>query len=193
MNKLILLGAVIVTVLTAVAYTTRTQTTQEKKNMTTDNPKILIAYYSYSGNTKEVAEAIREKTGGELFEIKAEGTYPEEYRPMTVQAKKEIAANFRPKLLSKVADISKYDVIFIGSPNWWGTITPQVSSFLEAYDLSGKTVVPFITHGGGRVQNTVKDMTAQCKNCKVNSDGWVGYGSRTMGISGWLEDLGYGK
>lgn len=99
--------------------------------MTTDSPKILIAYYSYSGNTKEVAEAIREKTGGELFEIKAEGTYPEEYRPMTVQAKKEIAANFRPKLLSKVADISKYDVIFIGSPNWWGTITPQVSSFLE--------------------------------------------------------------
>lgn len=145
MNKLILLGAVIVTVLTAVAYTTRAQTTQEKKNMTTDSPKILIAYYSYSGNTKEVAEAIREKTGGELFEIKAEGTYPEEYRPMTVQAKKEIAANFRPKLLSKVADISKYDVIFIGSPNWWGTITPQVSSFLEAYDLSGKTVVPFIT------------------------------------------------
>lgn len=193
MNKLILLGAVIVTVLTAVAYTTRAQTTQEKKNMTTDNPKILIAYYSYSGNTKEVAEAIREKTGGELFEIKAEGTYPEEYRPMTVQAKKEIAANFRPKLLSKVADISKYDVIFIGSPNWWGTITPQVSSFLEAYDLSGKTVVPFITHGGGGVQNTIKDMTAQCKNCKVNADGWVGYGSRTMGISGWLEDLGYGK
>lgn len=109
-------------------------------------------------------------TGGELFEIKTEGTYPEEYRPMTVQAKKEIADNFRPKLLTKVADISKYDVIFLGSPNWWGTITPQVSSFLETYDLSGKTVVPFITYGGG-VQNTVKDMTAQCKGCKVNADG----------------------
>ena len=91
------------------------------------------------------------------------------------------------------ADISKYDVVFLGSPNWWGTITPQVSSFLENYDLSGKTVIPFITHGGGGVQNTVRDMTAQCKGCNVNQEAWVGYGSRTFGIGGWLEDLGFAK
>ncbi len=193
MNKLIIFGAAVFAILAATTYKTYAQMKQENKAMTTDTPKILVAYYSYSGNTKEVAEAIHEKVGGDIFEIKTEGTYPEEYRPMTVQAKQEIANNYRPKLLTKVDDISKYDVVFLGSPNWWGTITPQVSSFLDSYNLSGKTVIPFITHGGGGVQNTIKDMTAQCKGCKVNADGWVGYGSRTFGISGWLEDLGYKK
>lgn len=161
--------------------------------MDTENKKILVAYYSYSGNTKEVAEAIHKKVGGDIFEIKTEGTYPDEYRPMTVQAKKEIQDGYRPKLTTSVADIKQYDIVFLGSPNWWGTITPQVSSFIDTYDLTGKTVVPFITHGGGGVQNTIKDMTAQCKDCNVTQDGWVGYSSRTLGISGWLEDLGFKK
>lgn len=87
-----------------------------------ENKKILVAYYSYSGNTKEVAEAIHRKTGGDIFEIRAEGTYPDEYRPMTEQAKKEIQDGFRPKLTTAVADISQYDVIFLGSPNWWGRL-----------------------------------------------------------------------
>ena len=191
MNKLLLLGAVVLSILAFSGYKTFAQTEKENKTMRTENAKILVAYYSYSGNTKEVAEAIHEKIGGDLFEIKTEGSYPEEYRPMTVQAKKEIESGYRPKLTSKIADIAQYDIIFLGSPNWWGTITPQVSSFLENYDLSGKNIIPFITHGGGGVQNTVKDMTAQCKGCRISENGWVGYGSRTMGISGWLEDLGF--
>lgn len=193
MNKLMLLGIVVLSVLAFTGYKTVAQMREENKNMNTESAKVLVAYYSYSGNTKEVAEAIHEKVGGDIFEIKTEGTYPDEYRPMTVQAKKEIEDGWRPKLTTSVADISKYDVVFLGSPNWWGTITPQVSSFLENYDLSGKTVIPFITHGGGGVQNTVRDMTAQCKGCNVNQEAWVGYGSRTFGIGGWLEDLGFAK
>ena len=193
MNKWWLSGIAVVALLAAAAYKVMAQTGEENKTMDTQNAKILIAYYSYSGNTKEVAEAIQKEIGGDLFEIKAEGTYPDEYRPMTEQAKKEIDAGFRPKLTTSVADMAQYDVVFIGSPNWWGTITPQVSSFLESYDLSGKTVIPFITHGGGGQQNTIADLTAQCKGCKVNSDGWVGYGSRTLGIGSWLEGLGFKK
>ncbi len=193
MNKLIIFGTVILSVLAFSGYKAWAQLREENNNVNTENPKILIAYYSYSGNTKEVAEAIHERTGGDLFEIKTEGSYPDEYRPMTQQAKKEIQDGYRPKLTTSVADISQYDIVFVGSPNWWGTITPQVSSFLENYDLSGKTVVPFITHGGGGVQNTVTDMAAQCKGCNVSKDGWVGYGSRTLGISGWLEDMGFKK
>lgn len=193
MNKLLLLTAVVFSFLIVSGRWSFSQTAKENKTMDIENPKILIAYYSYSGNTKEVAEAIHDKIGGDLFEIKTEGSYPDEYRPMTAQAKKEIADGYRPKLTSQVADMSKYDIVFLGSPNWWGTITPQVSSFLESYDLSGKKVIPFITHGGGGVQKTVADMTAQCKNCQVSQDGWVGYGSRTLGISGWLEDLGFKK
>lgn len=188
MNKLTLFATVILPALFFSACGAGAQTKEEDKNM---EPKILIAYYSYSGNTREVAEAIREKTGGDLFEIKTEGTYPDEYRPMTRQAQKEIRDGYRPKLTTAVDDIARYDVVFLGSPNWWGTITPQVSSFLESYDLAGKTVIPFITHGGGGAQNTVADMTAQCKGCRVSQNGWIGYGSRTTGVSGWLEELGF--
>ncbi len=155
----------------------------------TNAPKVLIAYYSYSGNTKEVAAAIQKQTGGDLFEIKAEGTYPESYREMSRQVQQELRDGFRPRLTAVVDDISRYDVIFIGSPVWWGTVTPQVSSFLESHDLAGKTVIPFITHGGGGAANTIRDMTAICRGCKVQSDGWVGYGSRTTGLSGWLKGL----
>ena len=192
MNK-IFVFAVAVLGIAFGAYKVYAQQQGEKMSNPQAKAKILIAYYSYSGNTKEVAEAIHEKIGGDLFEIRTEGTYPEEYRPMTVQAQKEIKDGYRPKLLTQVENMAQYDVVFIGSPNWWGTITPQVSSFLESYDLSGKKVIPFITHGGGGVQNTIADMSAQCKDCLVSKDGWVGYGSRTFGISGWLEDLGFGK
>lgn len=193
MNKFLLFGTIAFSILAFSAYKALAQNKERETAMNTENKKILVAYYSYSGNTKEVAEAIHKKVGGDIFEIKTEGTYPDEYRPMTVQAKKEIQDGYRPKLTTSVADIKQYDIVFLGSPNWWGTITPQVSSFLDNYDLSGKTVVPFITHGGGGVQNTIKDMTAQCKDCNVTQDGWVGYSSRTLGISGWLENLGFKK
>lgn len=189
MNKLTLLGTVILSLLIFAVFKVMAQSKEENQNMNTASSKILIAYYSYSGNTREVAEAIHNEVGGDLFEIKTEDSYPEEYRQMTTQAKKEITGGYRPKLTSQIEDIAQYDIIFLGSPNWWGTITPQVSSFLETYDLSGKTVIPFITHGGGGVQNTVTDMTAQCRSCRISPNGWVGYGSRTLGISGWLEDL----
>ena len=151
--------------------------------------KVLVAYYSYSGNTKTVAEAIHAKVGGDLFEIKAEGSYPAEYRPMTEQAKREIQGGFRPKLTASVPNMEQYDVVFVGSPNWLGTITPQVSSFLESYDFAGKTVVPFITHGGGGQQRTIVDMTNQCKSCTVIQNGWHGYGSDTDGLNDWLDKL----
>lgn len=84
--------------------------------------KILVAYYSYSGNTKEVAQAIHDLVGGDIFEIKADVTYPDAYRSMTEQAKREIQSKFRPVLTTQVADMAQYDVVFLGTPNWWGTI-----------------------------------------------------------------------
>ncbi len=96
----------------------------------------------------------------------------------------------RPPLTEQVANINEYDVIFVGSPCWWGTITPQVSSFLESSQLTGKTVIPFITLGGGGVMNTVKDLTAQCKGCEVSDKPWIGYGSRTAGVAAWIKGLG---
>lgn len=190
MKKLLNFTAIITAIATLI---TPASAEEKKENAMSENAKILIAYYSWSGNTKEVAEAIQEKTGGTLFRIETVQQYPEEYRATTEQAKKEINAGFHPELKDKVANISQYDVIFIGSPNWWGTIAPAVSTFLASYSLKGKKVIPFITHGGGGVQNTIKDLTAQCTDCNVVSDGWVGYSSRTLGINGWLKDIGFNK
>lgn len=160
---------------------------------TMQKPEILTVYYSYSGNTRTVAEAIHSYVGGDIFEIKAKGAYPSEYRAMVNQAKQEIQSGYRPELVSFVPDISKYEVIFIGSPNWWGTITPQLSSFLEKHDLAGKTVIPFVTHGGGGAQRTFTDLAAQCKGCKVVQNGWAGYGGETSGLTEWLDTTGYDK
>lgn len=183
MKKALRLGAII---WSALIFSGFNVYAEESSDMSS---KILIAYYSYSGNTKEVAEAIQKETGGVLFEIKADDSYPDDYHAMTAQAKREIEEGYRPELTTEPDNIDGYDTVFVGSPNWWGTITPQVSSFLQKYKLSGKKVIPFITHGGGGVQNTVKDLAAQCRECAVSDNPWVGYGSRTMGISSWVKKV----
>lgn len=109
----------------------------------------LIVYYSHSGNTRKLAKLIAEETGGTLCELVPEKFYPDDYNTVVEQAKKEIQAGFKPELKTKVKDISAYDTVFIGTPNWWSTIAPPVATFLESYDLSEKNVVPFCTHGGG--------------------------------------------
>lgn len=119
--------------------------------------KVLVAYFSWSGNTRVIAKQIQELTGGELFEIETTKPYPEVYRECTDYAKKEKEADARPKLKAKVGNIDDYDVIFVGYPNWWGTAPMAIWTFLESYDLSGKKVIPFVTHGGGGEQNCFKD------------------------------------
>lgn len=92
---------------------------QEQPKVSTEPSRILIAYYSWGGNTKYAAAQIQKETGGTLFEIKPVKPYPADYRECTVQAKKEIQEGARPELSARVEDLGKYDVVFIGSPNWW--------------------------------------------------------------------------
>ena len=130
-------------------------TTVDYANMSSS--KILVAYYSYSGNTKAAAEYIAEITGGDLFEIKTNHTYPAEYKEMTAQAKKEIAEGFLPLLTSQVPNMEQYKVVFVGSPDWWGTFAPAYRSFLTAYNFEGKKVAPFFTYGSAGMQNCEED------------------------------------
>lgn len=124
--------------------------------------KVLVAYYSHSGNTREVARQIAGVSGGELFEIIPVTPYPSDYQTVVDQAKKEIAAGVRPALKSRVEDMSQYDVIFICSPCWWATVAPPVATFLASYDLAGKTVVPFMTHEGSRMGRSEEDIRKLC-------------------------------
>ena len=130
--------------------------------------KILIAFYSHSGNTKTVAEKIQEITDGDLYEIKTNHEYPKNYTDIVNQAKKEKEQEFKPELTEHI-DISNYDTIFIGSPVWWYTFASPVRTFLSENDFSGKTIIPFCTHGGGGASMTYSDIARLCPDSDVQA------------------------
>lgn len=129
--------------------------------------KILVAYFSRSGNTRAVAGQIAKATGADIFEIQPATAYPEEDQATVSQAKKEINSGLKPALKAKVENMASYDVIFIGSPCWWSTVAPPVASFLAAYDLSGKTIVPFMTHEGSRMGHSEADIKKLCPQSAI--------------------------
>lgn len=149
--------------------------------------KILIAYYSRSGVTERAAKQIQGVTGGNLFIIKEQTPYPPDYNSVVQQAKKEIATKYKPPLLNNPPDVSSYDMIFIGSPNWWSTIAPPVMTFLSNSSFGGKTIAPFITHGGGGLARCVADMKTLCPDACV-TEGVDG--NHASNISEWLKNLG---
>lgn len=153
----------------------------------------IIAYYSYSVNTREVATAISNELGVDIFEIATKEIYPKDYNETILQAKNEINKKYTPELKTTISDIEKYDIIFLGTPNWWGSLPPAVRSFIHFHNLSGKKIIPFITHGGGGVQNIIKEIEELCPDCTIEKNIWVGYGNRTSGIQGWLNELNVKK
>ena len=133
----------------------------------TSAKKILVAYFSHSGNTRVIAKQIKDITGGDIFEIKPVNAYPSAYQAVVKQAEKEIKANYRPLLKTRAENIDTYDVFFIGSPNWWSTIAPPVATFLSGYDFKGKTIIPFITHEGSRMGHSVSDIKKLCPTASI--------------------------
>lgn len=154
--------------------------------------KILVAYFSRSGNTRELAEQIQKIAGGDIFEIQTVTPYPFEYSAVTKQAKEELESRFKPPIKAKVANIKEYDIVFVGSPNWWGTIAPPVMTFLSEHDLSAKTIVPFITHQGSGLGRSVSDITKLAPRATVR-EGLAIWGKDVKSsqdeVAQWLRDL----
>ncbi|MFV0539357.1 MAG: flavodoxin [Dysgonomonas sp.] len=136
--------------------------TEMQAQTTPSGKRILIAYFSWGGNTRNVAEQIKAKTGADIFEIVPAAAYPSNYNSCVEQAKKEVNSNYKPALKTKLANINSYDIIIIGSPNWWSTIAPPVATFLSSYSFSGKTILPFITHEGSRMGRSESDIKKLC-------------------------------
>jgi flavodoxin len=115
----------------------------------------LVAYFSRSGNTRVVAGLIQRAVSAQLFEIRPAAAYPEEYLATVEQARQERDRNFAPRLASVVADMARYDTVYLGFPIWGETTPPVIRSFLKAHKLAGKKLIPFITHGGYGLGNSL--------------------------------------
>lgn len=153
---------------------------------------ILIAYYSHSGNTGKIANFIGQQTGGELLPIQPMEAYPISYNAVTEQAKKEIKAGYHPAIKTHTPNLDNYNTIFIGTPNWWSTIAPPIATFLTQNDMSGKTIIPFCTHGGGGIGQVARDIEKLCPNSTI-LDGFEiygdGSGAAPAKLSAWLKKI----
>lgn len=153
--------------------------------------KTLVAYFSWGGTTRTVAENAADILGAELFEIKTVVPYSDNYNEVIDFAKAEQNRNARPELAAHVQDMGQYDTILIGYPCWWGTMPMPVFTFLEEYDFSGKRVIPFVTHGGSGFGRSLSDIKRLIPNAKTDDKGLSLRGSGTRAqISKWLEGLG---
>lgn len=145
----------------------------EKESIATDEQpmskkeNILVAYFSHSGNTQVIANKIYESVGGDIFQIMIVDPYPTDYNAVVNLAKQEQKNGYRPELSTKVENMDSYDVIFVGYPNWWATMPMAVFTFLEEYDFSGKTIIPFCTHEGSALGRSVDDITELCSRSTI--------------------------
>ena len=143
--------------------------------------KTMIVYYSRTGenywngsiknlekgNTETVAEMVADMTGGDLFEVETVKTYPEDYYQCIDEAKAELQRGDRPEVRAYADDLEDYYTIYVGYPNWWGTMPMVMFTFLEHYDLSGKRIIPFCTNEGSGMGGSERDLKKICKGAKV--------------------------
>lgn len=169
--------------------------------------KSLIAYYSRAGNnyvngdivnlpvgnTEVAAKMIQKLTGGDIFRIDTLKPYPEGYQETTEAAKEELRGNARPDISGRVNNMADYDVVYLGYPNWWGTMPMAVFTFLEAHDLAGKTIIPFCTHEGSGMGRSERDIEKICAGAGVLKGLAIRGGSVQQAqdqIAKWLRGLG---
>lgn len=147
-----------------------------------------------TGNTGVVAAMIAEATGADLFSIQTVEQYPDSYDATIDQGQEERNADARPELATHVENLDNYDVIFLGFPNWWGDMPMAVYSFLDEVDLSGKTIVPFVTSGGSGFSNTISTIESMESGATVQ-EGLSISGSSAVNaqdqVTEWLSGLGY--
>ncbi len=169
--------------------------------------KVLVAYFSRKGNnyvsgnivslaegnTSVVAHKIQKLIGADLFEIKTVKQYPIDYDEMTVVAQKEQNSDERPEIVEPLPNISEYDTVIIGHPNWWRTMPMAIMTFFENYDWSGKKVLSFCTHEGSGMGSSESDLKRACKGAEF-SKGLPIKGSSANSsdskVENWLKENG---
>ena len=160
-----------------------------------ENSNILIAYFSVPedidtngidadsgasvvvkdeevlGNMEYMALTIQDAIGGDLFRIETKEAYPLDHEPLVDQAAEEQDENARPELAAHIENPEQYDTILLGYPNWWGDMPQPLFTFLEEYDFSEKTIIPFISHGGSGFSNTIEEIKELQPDANISDEG----------------------
>ena len=155
--------------------------------------KILIAYFTRSGNAEKLADMIADKTGGTKFRIETETAYPQDYNAVLEQASEEREQNARPLLKSRVENMTDYGTVFLGYPIWFGDIPMAVHSFLESYDFTGKKIIPFCTSGSSSPQTSYESVRASASGAEVLEGFWIqgtSAGNAQDDVNRWIDRLG---
>lgn len=158
-----------------------------------DSSSALIAYFSWSGNTEQVAQIIQQETGGDLFEIAPATPYTDDYNELLDIAQQEQSDKARSELAGQVENWEQYDTIFVGYPNWWSDAPMAVYTFVESYDWSVKTLVPFNTSASGGFGRSLSGLEESASGATI-LDG-LSFTERTLGdaqseVTTWLDKLG---
>ena len=210
MNKklIILVIALIIVVVTGISIYTlskdddnTTTANQQSDNTSVENNEsdleagnVLIVYFSQTGNTETVANIIHDNVGGDIVKLETTEAYPSDYDELVDYAQQEQQEDARPELSTVIENIEQYDTIFLGYPNWWGDMPMAIYTFLDTYDLSGKTIAPFITHGGSGLSGTPENIQEEELNATV-TEGLAIDGDEASDSSDdvveWLNSLGF--
>jgi flavodoxin len=151
----------------------------------------LIAYYSLFRLTENLAFEIAVQTGGTLRELIPDKNYSFDYNTAVKEVRNQISRGFCPKLISGNVSIYDYQTIFIGSPNWFKTFAPPVMSFLRQHDFTGKTIIPFCTHGGGGFGQIENDIAKECSTSIILPGFAVNGTIPSEEVTNWLKTIGY--
>lgn len=179
-----------------IAYFTRAQNIPQSKGSidATSHASVNLVNGKYAGNTELLAGWIQQEVGGDLFAIKTVVPYSTDYDASVAQGQKENREKTRPALATRVTNMGKYDVVFVGFPNWWYDMPMAMYTFLETYDLSGKTIIPFCTSGGSGFSGSIRTIRGLEPKAIVR-DGLTVRDSQSpqgkQAVKSWLVKLGF--
>ena len=165
----------------------------EAQQEATGTSEALVVYFSHTGNTESVANAIQEQTGSDIYEIVPSAPYTDDYDELLDLAQNEQEEDARPEISEAIDDFEKYQVVYVGHPIWWGDMPMILYSFFDSYDMAGKTIVPFCTSGGSGLCDTVNAIQELEPEAQVMEGLHIGDGEASNpgeAVSGWLEDIG---
>ena len=178
-----------------------TDVPQTEETDLTNDSKVLVVYFSWSGHLQTMSHWIADETGGDIVRVVTKEPYPEDYNATADRAKKEQDDGTRPEITIELTEeeLAKYDTIFLGFPVWWYDLPMPMWTFLESADLSGKTVIPFFSHegssNGASSLGTIEKLAegAEVKSSDALSIRGGSVDSSEEEVREWVRNLGYGK